>query len=500
LSHLSEEKQTMINASDDESIPLVHTTAGVSRFPSVATIGVVCFAALSGFLFGYDTSAISGVLLVLPALSVPRQELFVSVALAAAAVGSPVGGVVSDRFGRRIAIGISSLLFTAGSLLLALGPQDETYGFAVLLTGRVIVGAAIGVSSAVVPNFVAELSPPKWRGMLVGVQCIAITGGQFVSYMVDYALLPNWRWMLGVPVVPAVVQFVGVLFFLPESPVWLASHNRADDAHAVIRRIARLPADVDAALADLSNTLKIRQLEPRTLSERVSGLWQARAPLLLGCALQGFQQFIGINTLMYYSAVILAQSGFGDNSHPADAMLMSSSIAAANFVFTVAAVLLVDRVGRRTLMLWTLPGVVVSLALLSVTFFAMSAAPGSALALPVAVTSKMALSGMLLYIAFFASGMGVLPWLVNGEIFNPAIAGSANGLTTATNWISNLIAAMTFLTAFTNSSGAAFAAYGVVAAISWLFFFWKMPETKGLSFSEIQLRFHVPKEHAPKET
>lgn len=485
--------------SSDEGLPLINEAPSDDRAPksttsrpSAAMMGVVCFAALSGFLFGYDTSAISGVLLVMdPPLTVPQNEVFVSIALLAAAIGSPIGGSLSDRFGRRVAIGISSLLFCIGSLVLALGPDsDATGGFAVLLVGRAIVGSAIGVSSAIVPMFVAELSPPKWRGSLMGVQIAAITFGQFISYLVDVALLPaanNWRWMLGVPLVPALIQLVGVFLFVPESPLWLASHGLVADAHKVIRRIAH--ADFDAALADLNHSLEIRQIEPRTMRETARGLWLIRSQLLLGCALQAFQQLVGINTIMYYSSVILSQSGFGDKSHPRDAMLMSAAVAGGNALFTLVAIYLVDRVGRRKLMLYTLPGVIVALGLMSFTFFAINAAPTSAIALPTSVTSGMALGGMLLYICTFASGMGLLPWAVTGEIFPSALAGRANAVTTATNWLTNLAVSITFLTLFTAYSGAAFAGYAVIAVVAFVYFYFKLPETAGLSLSEIQLLF-----------
>jgi sugar porter (SP) family MFS transporter len=482
----------VVNESDDarskqafgEDAPLITSSSSTTTRPSLSMLMVCFFAALSGLLFGLDTSLIAGVLLVIdlePALTDTDKTLFVSVALPAAALGSAIGGSLADRVGRRISIGLSSLFFIAGAVVLALSGS-----LAVLLVGRVIVGFAIGVSSSIVPMFVGELSPPKYRGALMGLQCIAITFGQFVAFLADYALGMRWRWMLALPIFPAAIQLFGVIFFVPESPLWLAGRGRKSEADAVVRRMARLPADVDAALQDLDAALQIRQHVPKTIGDMLRGLRTVRRALLLGCTLQASQQLIGINTIMYYASEILAKSGFGDKDNPGTAMLMSTAVAGANAFFTLVAIVLVDFVGRRKLMLWTLPGVMLSLVLMSVTYFAMHSADASLNSLP---TSPMALSGMILYVSFFASGMGVLPWLITGEIFPPQLAGLGNGVTTAVNWLSNLAISLTFLYAFTNYAGAAFAAYAVVTLISFVWFFVMLPETKGLTFAQIQERF-----------
>ena len=256
-------------------------------------------------------------------------------------------------------------------------------------------------------------------------------------------------------------------------------------AETVIRRMARLPSDVDAALEDLDAALRIREHVPKTFGDMLRGLRTVRRSLLLGCTLQASQQLIGINTIMYYASEILSKSGFGDKDNPGTAMLMSTAVAGANAFFTLVAIVLVDYVGRRKLMLWTLPGVMLSLVLMSVTYFAMRSTDPQFNALP---TSSMALSGMILYVSFFASGMGVLPWLITGEIFPPQLAGLGNGITTAVNWLSNLAISITFLYAYTNYAGAAFAAYAVVTLISFVWFFVMLPETKGLTFAQIQER------------
>jgi sugar porter (SP) family MFS transporter len=486
---VGEEEPLIVSYDDDTGAGGKPSVARSSR-PSAAMLMVCGFAALSGLLFGLDTSLIAGVLLVVdiePPLSVTDKTVFVSVALPAAALGASIGGSLADWSGRRLSIGVSALLFIAGAVVLALSDT-----LAVLLVGRVIVGFAIGVSSSIVPMFVGELSPPKYRGALMGLQCIAITFGQFVAFLADYALGTRWRWMLALPIFPAAIQLFGVVFFVPESPLWLAGRGRMAQAEAVIRRMARLPSDVDAALEDLNNWLQVRQTVPKTLGDMLRGLWIVRRALLLGCTLQASQQLIGINTIMYYSAEILSNSGFGDKDNPGTAMLMSTAVAAANAAFTVVAVLLVDRVGRRKLMLFTLPGVMLSLVLMSVTYFAMRSDDPSFNSLP---TSPMALSGMILYVSFFAAGMGVLPWLVTGEIFPPQFAGLGNGVTTAVNWLSNLVISLTFLYVFTSYAGAAFAGYAVITLISFIWFFVMLPETKGLTVSEIQARFRSGKKN-----
>jgi MFS family permease len=198
-----------------------------------------------------------------------------------------------------------------------------------------------------------------------------------------------------------------------------------------------------------------------------------RPALLVGISLQAFQQFVGINTVMYYSATILFMAGFEERTW---AILLSDLVALSNAIFTIVSILLIDRVGRRPLLLSTLVGVVLGLALLGAAFFVKAGNTG-----------YLALGALIVYVAFFAVGMGPIPWAVNSEIYPLRIRAVANSVATTVNWISNLVVSMTFLTVSEGFTVAGtFWTYGVVAIIAWIFFFFKLPETKGKTMEQIQ--------------
>ncbi|XP_029901216.1 proton myo-inositol cotransporter-like [Myripristis murdjan] len=326
------------------------------------------FSALGGFLFGYDTGVISGAMLLLKReldLSALWQELLISSTVAAAALSALLGGFLNGLFGRRVCILLASFFFTVGGIVLSAAPSKE-----VLLVGRLIVGVGLGIASMTVPVYIAEASPPHLRGQLVTVNTLFITGGQFTASLIDgafsYLRRDGWRYMLGLSVVPAMLQFLGFLF-LPESPRWLIQRGLTQKARRVLSQI-RGNQNIDEEFDSIKNSI---EEEEKDCGGDGPVIWRmltypaTRRALLVGCSLQMFQQLSGINTVMYYSATILQMSGVRDDRL---AIWLAGLTTLTNFLFTLLGVWLVERVGRRKLTLGSIIGTCLSLALLAVGF------------------------------------------------------------------------------------------------------------------------------------
>ncbi|XP_012732517.2 proton myo-inositol cotransporter [Fundulus heteroclitus] len=329
---------------------------------------LAAFSALGGFLFGYDTGVISGAMLLLKReldLSALWQEVLISSTVAAAALSALLGGFLNGLFGRRVCILLASFFFTVGGIVLSTAPGKEA-----LLAGRLIVGVGLGIASMTVPVYIAEASPPHLRGQLVTVNTLFITGGQFTASLIDgafsYMQRDGWRYMLGLSVVPGVLQFVGFLF-LPESPRWLIQCGLTQKARRVLSQI-RGNQNIDEEYDSIKNSIEEE--------EKDSGgdgpvIWRmltyppTRRALVVGCGLQMFQQLSGINTVMYYSATILQMSGVRDDRL---AIWLAGLTTLTNFLFTLLGVWLVERVGRRKLTLGSILGTCLSLSLLAVGF------------------------------------------------------------------------------------------------------------------------------------
>ncbi|KAM4573972.1 proton myo-inositol cotransporter-like isoform 2-T2 [Odontesthes bonariensis] len=326
------------------------------------------FSALGGFLFGYDTGVVSGAMLLLKKemnLSALWQELLVSSTVGAAALSALSGGFLNGWLGRRICILMASFIFSVGGIILSIAPDKV-----VLLVGRITVGLGIGIASMTVPVYIAEVSPSHLRGQLVTVNSLFITGGQFIASVVDgafsYLSHDGWRYMLGLSILPAVLQFFGFII-LPESPRWLLQKGRSQDARQVLSRI-RGYQNVDEEYDAIRASIEEEEKEAGgggVVILRMLRHGPTRRALIVGCGLQMFQQLSGINTVMYYSATILQMAGVRDDKQ---AIWLAAATSATNFVFTLVGVWLVERVGRRKLTLGSLFGTALSLTLLAVGF------------------------------------------------------------------------------------------------------------------------------------
>jgi SP family galactose:H+ symporter-like MFS transporter len=373
--------------------------------------------------------------------------------------------MLSDRWGRRKLLIITAAIFAIGAMGAAVSPDT-----AWLITARVVAGLAIGVASFVAPLYISEIAPVAIRGKLVSVNQVALTTGIVVSYLIDYAFAGHqaWRWMFAMAVVPAVAFGTG-LFFIPESPRWLISRGMIEQARVVLNKI-RLPGQVDAELTDIQQSA---QKQKASWSELLTPL--VRPAMIVGVGLAIAQQVTGINTVIYYAPTIFKFAGFSSSSV---AILASVGVGAVNLILTLVAMQLIDRVGRRPLLLVSLSGMSVSLIILGLAF----KLHGLASALGwIAVTSLMS------YVGFFAVGLGPVFWLILSEIYPLRVRGRAMSVGTIANWGFNLIVALTFLS-LTRGIGkpATFWLYGAVSVAAWIFAYFLVPETKGKTLEQIE--------------
>ncbi|KAK7343230.1 hypothetical protein VNO77_11817 [Canavalia gladiata] len=452
----------------------------MSFFKNPYILALTTVAGIGGMLFGYDTGVISGALLYIKddfeavRESNFLQETIVSMAIAGAIIGAAGGGWINDAYGRKKATLIADVIFIGGAI--GMGGATDHY---VLILGRFLVGLGVGIASVTAPVYIAEASPSEIRGSLVSTNVLMITAGQLLSYIINLAFtrVPGtWRWMLGVSAVPAVVQFI-LMLFLPESPRWLFMKNRKNEAVDVLSKIYdvdRLEDEVDFLTSQLEQDIQ------KSKNVRLGDVFKSkeiRLAFLVGAGLQAFQQFSGINTVMYYSPTIVQMAGFYSNEL---ALLLSLVVAAMNAAGTILGIYLIDHAGRRKLALSSLGGVFASLILLSVAFLNQSSSNG--------FYGWLAVLGLVLYIAFFSPGMGPVPWTVNSEIYPEEYRGICGGMSATVCWASNLIVSQSFLSVVQSVGvGSTFLILAGISVFAFVFVLLYVPETKGLTFDEVEV-------------
>ena len=464
--------QKRANAGTKPGAPAAGPAAEISRFVYVA-VGI---AALGGLLFGYDTGVISGAILFVTGdfrLSPTMEEFVVSAVLVGAVLGATAGGALTGRFGRRWLIILAGVVFTVSAIGTAFAPTVDW-----LIAARVASGIGIGIASFISPMYIAEIVPAKVRGSLVAVNMLAITTGIVVAYLVDYAFSAShgWRMMFGLAALPAIGLIIG-MWWLPDSPRWLISMSRVDEARKVLKR-ARTTSEVDREIKDIQHAMAEQG------AGGLAGLLQPslRMPMIVGLGLATFQQITGINTVIYYAPTIFKFAGI---SGAGPAILAGAGLTAVMWCCHVVAIFLLDRVGRRPLLLIGVAGQIVGLAIL-----------GAAFAFPqlASFKSDVAIGGLVIYVACFAFGLGPIFWLLISEIYPLKNRGVAMSAVTVTNWAMNLLVAVTFLTLVSLLGHAGtFWLYGVVAVGAWIFFYRLVPETKGKSLEEIEAHWRAEK-------
>jgi len=429
---------------------------------------VTLVAALGGFLFGFDIAIINGAVVFLKrqfALTEFQTEIAASSLLLGCAIGAAIAGTLSDRLGRRRMLLASAAMFALSAIAAAL-PRNLTE----FILARFAGGLAIGVASMLSPLYIAEMSPARIRGRLVSMNQFAIVIGILSAYLVSWLLsglgLVSWRWMFASAAVPSVLFFLSLLR-VPESPRWLIKEGRHGEALGILSRL-KGDGDARAEFEDIR----------RTIAEESGSLAQLlqpglRRPLIIALALAVLQQVTGVNTILFYGSIIFTEQVGGQTD--SSALLANVVIGLVNFLFTIVALAVIDRIGRKPLLLIASGGMGLCLLVLGMTFRIQPA--GGSLILAV----------MLCYVACFAVGMGPGVWVVMSELFPTRIRGRAMAIATVTLWLACLLLTLTFLSlvsAITVSG--AFWLYGAICAVAFLFVLFVVPETKGKTLEEIE--------------
>ncbi len=453
------------------------STTATPPFAVQGSFAFVLFAtavtAIGGFLFGYDTAVINGANTYLKShfeLNAVQEGMAGASAILGCIPGAMCAGFLSDRFGRKKLLFLCALLYAVSGLLSAV-PRT----FTEFLAARFISGLGIGASSMICPVYIAEISPEKWRGRLGSLFQLGIVTGIFLTLWINKLIQgmgddvwnssAGWRWMLGMEVIPAII-FIGLLFTVPESPRWLTSHGRENDARDILARIGG-PSHAEKEITAIRQAMT--QEEGR-FSELFSSSYFK--PLMIAVVLMAGSQFCGINAIIYYSTKIFESAGALKNA----AFTSTAWVGLVNLIFTFVAIGLVDVAGRRLLLLIGTAVQVVALGLVGWMFHAQHSG------WPLLVC-------IMAFIAAFAMAMGPISWIICSEIFPNKIRGRAMSVATFVIWTSCYLVAQTF--PMLNDSKAigpvlTFWIYGGVSLLTFLFIFLVVPETKGRTLEEIE--------------
>ncbi len=429
------------------------------------------FGSLGGLLFGYDTGVISGAILFINeelGLTPFLEGLVVASLLLGAAVGAASAGPLSDRLGRRNIIIIAAILFSIGAIGAALAPN-----VGVLVFFRVVLGLAVGAAALIVPLYLSEIAPTQIRGAISSLNQLNIVFGILFAYIVN-ALLASagaWRWMLGLAVIPSLVLLIG-MFFLPETPRWLVSQDRDEDARDVLRR----SRDEETVEKEIQDIKEVEEQEEGGLRE-LTASW-VRPALVVAIGLAIFQQIIGINTIIYYTPTTLTNVGYGAEA----AIYANLIIGVVNVAMTFVAIWLIDRVGRKPLLLTGLIGMVLSLTVLGVSSLLLPQ-PSNPTDL-VAIITLLCLAG---FIVSFAATWGPTVWVMLPEVLPLRIRGTAMGVAIFLHWLANFAVSQTFpLFLASVGPGITFLGYAVIGVLAFIFVSALVTETKGRSLEEIE--------------
>lgn len=453
-------------------------------------MGLAFAAAVGGFLFGFDSSVINGAVDAIEGqfdLDATVTGLVVAVALLGCALGAWAGGRLADRWGRTKVMVLGAVLFFVSSVLSALA-----FSAFDLAVWRFMAGVGIGIASVIAPAYIAEIAPASLRGRLGSLQQLAITVGIFAALLSDQILASSaggaanelwlgweaWRWMFLVCVVPAAVY--GVLAMrIPESPRYLASLGRDAEARSVLASVLGPDEDVDERLRAIHQSIEVDEQNAQKGSLR--GHTLGLKPIVwVGILLSVFQQFVGINVIFYYSTTLWQAVGFEESQ----AFTVSTITAITNVAVTFIAIALIDKVGRRPILLIGSAGMALSLGLMAIAF-TQARGPADDISLP-DPWGPVALVAANAFVVFFGASWGPLVWVLLGEMFPNRIRAAALGLAAAAQWLANFAITLTF-PPMLDAWGASFPylMYATFAAISFFFVLAKVPETKGRELEDM---------------
>ncbi len=440
-----------------------------------STILIASIGALGGLLFGYDTGVIAGALRFINLqfhLSILLQEATVSSVVIGAIIGAVTSGKLADLYGRRTMMLVAAIAFIIGTLFTAFG--NHIYD---LIIGRSIAGFAIGISSYTAPLFISEMAPAKFRGSLVLINAITITGGEALAFIVDYYLTPSgsWRLMFGLGLIPAILLLFG-MWLLPETPRWLILQGKFEQAKRSLSHFFDLQ-QLEKLSQEIQTNLNIKKAK---FSDLFHG--NARKVLIIGLALGIFQQFFGINTIMYYGPTIFQAAGF----QTAETQILATFFfGCVNTVMSLICLLLIDRIGRRKLLLSGSLIAAISLSLVAYSLHHIGQWP---------MAKWLAFAALITYISGYCISVGSLFWLMIAEIFPLNLRGLGMSIATTVQWIANFIVSMTFLSII-HFIGAdnTFWLYAMICLLCFLYCYWQVPETKGVSLEVIEQNLALDK-------
>ena len=454
---------------------------------SVSVVRLALTAAMGGLLFGYDSAVING------AVDAIRQEFevgpgplgfAVAAALIGAAIGAFFGGRIADKFGRIPVMKVAAVLFLVSAIGSAVAPEIIS-----LVAFRILGGLGMGVASIIAPAYIAEVAPAKSRGRLGSLQQLAIVVGIFLSLLVNAILariaggaseelwlgFAAWRWMLGVEALPCLLYLVGA-YLIPESPRYLVGRGRGEEAVGVLASIKGV-RDPEGQVARIKESLS-SETEPsfRDLRGHVFGL---KRVVWLGVAIAALQQFVGINVIFYYSTTLWASVGFSE----ADSFTISVFTSVVNVVVTLVAIALIDKVGRKPLLLVGSGGMALSLGTLAYLFGTAPLVNGEPALGDVA--GPAALVAANLFVVFFGVSWGPVMWVMLGEMFPNRIRGAALAFAGLTQWAANWLVTVTFPALSALSLGVAYGLYALFAVVSLVIVGKFAPETKGMELEDM---------------
>jgi sugar porter (SP) family MFS transporter len=447
-------------------------------------------AAVGGFLFGFDSSVINGAVDAIEGqfgLNSTVTGLVVAVALLGCALGAWGGGKLADRWGRTHVMVAGAVLFFVSSILSAIAFSAWD-----LAIWRFMAGVGIGIASVIAPAYIAEIAPAALRGRLGSLQQLAITIGIFAALLSDQVLAESaggaantlwlgweaWRWMFVVAVIPAAAY--GLLAMrMPESPRYLVTRGRDDEARRVLSSVLGPDEDVDDRIAEIRRTIA-QDAENAELGTLKGDRFGLKPIVWVGILMAIFQQFVGINVIFYYSTTLWQAVGFDESQ----SFLISTITAVTNVAVTFIAIALIDKIGRRPLLLVGSAGMAVSLGLMAVAF---TQASGSGTDIVLAAPwNGVALVAANAFVVFFGATWGPLMWVLLGEMFPNRIRAAALGVGAAANWLANFAVTLTFPPMLSTFGPAVpYTVYGIFAVLSFFFVLTRIPETKGIELEDM---------------
>lgn len=447
---------------------------------------IAAIAATGGLLFGFDTGVISGAKPFFREfwnLTDKQVEWITTAGLIGAIAGAAFSGKITDKLGRKVVILGAAVIFAVGALWTGWAATPTG-----LFAGRLFLGIAIGISSYAVPMYIAEISPAHQRGALVSSFQLLITVGILAAFMSNLGFaeesnLESWRPMFLVGVIPAFILLVGMIF-LPETPRFLIGKGKEEKGRRILERLEK-PELIESEIQKMKKDIEIEKKSASSLAALLKpGI---RTALFIGIGIMFIQQFVGINTVIYYSPEIFQNAGFESKVAQIAA---SVSVGVVNVLFTIVSMLIIDRMGRRKLYFIGLTGIVISLIALGAAFLLRDSLGESIRWITVGL--------VLLYIIFFAISLGPLGWLIISEIYPLKERGVGMSIGALSNWLFNALVTFTFLSLINwLSPTGAFWLYAGIGILGLIWGYYYIPETKGVTLEEIEEHWRAGK--SPRE-